>query len=232
MRVVNEAIQNGVGVSWISNDVVPGCHGKLGGDDRRSAPVAFFEDFQEIVAGAGVERLEAEVVEDQEIGATKGFEQARMAPIAAREGQFLTELRPAMINDGAIVAAGLLANGAGEPTFPGPARADQGQIIVGVDPLTVGELLEQSSVEPARGAIVDVFDAGLLTEPGGAQPRRQPFVAPKGGFPIQQQGEPVVAVESIRFRRLSEFGEGFGHSVKAEGVELVERRMFEQVGVS
>ena len=126
MGIVNEAVQDGVGVSWVSNDVVPGCHGKLGGDDRRSAPIALFEDFQEIVAGAGVERFEAEVVENQEIGATKGFEQARMAPVAAREGQFLTELRPAMINDGAIVAAGLLANGAGEPTFPGPARADQG----------------------------------------------------------------------------------------------------------
>jgi hypothetical protein len=186
MGIMNEAVQDGVGVSWVSNDVVPGCHGKLGGDDRRSAPIAFFEDFQEIVAGAGVERFEAEVVEDQEIGATKGFEQAWMAPVAAREGQVLTELRPAMINDGAIVAAGLLANGAGEPTFPGPARPDQGQIIAGVDPLTFGELLEQGSVEPARGAIVDVFDARLLTEHGGAQPRRQPFVAPKRGFPIEQ----------------------------------------------
>jgi hypothetical protein len=51
-----------------------------------------------------------------------------MAPIAAREGQFLAELRPAMIDDGAIVAAGLLANGAGEPTLPGSARTDQGRI--------------------------------------------------------------------------------------------------------
>lgn len=140
MRVVNEAIQNGVGVSWVSNDVVPGCHGKLGGDDHRSTPVAFLEDFQEIVAGAGVERLEAEVVEDQEIGATKGFEQARMAPVAAREGQLLAELRPAMIDDGAIAAAGLLTDGAGEPTLPGPARTNQGQIVVGVDPLAFGEL--------------------------------------------------------------------------------------------
>ena len=31
-------------------------------DDRRSAPVSFFEDFEKIVARASVERLEAEVV--------------------------------------------------------------------------------------------------------------------------------------------------------------------------
>ncbi len=52
----------------------------MGCDDRRSSPIALFEDFQEIVAGAGVERLEAEVVEDQEIGAAEGFDKTRWRP--------------------------------------------------------------------------------------------------------------------------------------------------------
>ena len=73
-----------------------------------SAPVSFFEDFEKIVARASVERLEAEVVEDQEIGATEGFDETRMAPVAARERELFAELRPAMIDDRAIVAAGLL----------------------------------------------------------------------------------------------------------------------------
>ncbi len=137
-----------------------------------------------------------------------------------------------MIDDGAIVAAGLLANGASEPTFADARWADQGQIVVGVDPLAFGELLEQGAVEPARGAIVDVFDAGLLAEFCGAQPRRQPFVAPKRRFPIEQQSEPVVAVDPFRLICLGEFGEGLGHSVKAEDVKLVEGGMFEQVAVS
>ena len=113
--------------------------------------------------------------------------------------------------------------------LPTPDRADQGQIVVGVDPLAFGELLEQGAVEPARGAVVDVFDAGLLAEFCGAQPRRQPLVAPKRRFPIEQQSEPVMAIEPFRLVGLGEFGEGLGHSVKAEGVELVEGRMFEQV---
>ena len=136
----------------------------MGCDDRRSAPIAFFKDFQEIVAGAGVERLEAEVVEDQEIGAAEGFDKTRVAPVAARERKVFAELRPAMIDDGTVVAAGLLANGASEPTFADARWADQSQIVAGVDPLAFGELLEQGAVEPARGAVVDVFDAGLLAE--------------------------------------------------------------------
>ena len=187
--VVNEAIEDGVGVGGIADDLMPGRHGKLRGDDRRSAPIALFEDFEQVVAGAGVERFEAEVVENEQIGATKGFDEARMAAVAARERQLFAELGPAMIDDRAIVAAGLLADGASEPTFPGSARADEGEIVVGVDPLTLGELLEQGAVEPARSAIIYVLDARGLAEFCGAQPRRQPFVAPKRGLPIEQQGD-------------------------------------------
>ena len=135
MRVVNEAIEDGVGVSRIADDLMPSRHGKLRGDDRRPAPVAVFEDFQEIVTGAGVERLEAEVVEDQEIGAAEGFQETRMAPVAAREREVFAELGPAMVDDGTVVAAGLLTDGADEPAFAHAGWADQGQIVVGVDPL-------------------------------------------------------------------------------------------------
>ena len=65
MGVVDEAIEDGVGVGGIADDLMPGGDGKLRGDDRRSAPIALFEDFEQVVTGAGVERFEAEVVEDR-----------------------------------------------------------------------------------------------------------------------------------------------------------------------
>jgi hypothetical protein len=79
---------------------VPVGQGELGGDDRRPAAISLFEDFEQIVTGAGVEGLEAEVVEDEKIGAAEGLDEARMAPVAPGEGQVLAELRPAMIEDG------------------------------------------------------------------------------------------------------------------------------------
>ena len=48
-----------------------------------SCHAALFEDFEQIVTGAGVEALEAEVVENEEIGAAEGFDQARMALVAS-----------------------------------------------------------------------------------------------------------------------------------------------------
>ena len=176
MSVVDEAVQDGVGVSGVADDLVPGGQRELGGDDRRSAAISLLEDFEEVVTGAGVEGLEAEVVEDEQIGAAEGFDQARMAAVASGEREVAAELRPAMIEHRAIVAAGSVADGAGEPTLADAGRADQDQIVVGIDPVALGKLLEQGAIETSGGAIVDVFDAGLLAEFCRAQPRRQPLV--------------------------------------------------------
>jgi hypothetical protein len=76
-----------------------------------------------------------------------------------------------MIEDGAIVAAGLLADGAGQPALADAGWADQSEVVVGVDPFTLRELLEQDAVQTADGAIVDVLDARLLAQFCGAQPQ-------------------------------------------------------------
>jgi hypothetical protein len=120
---------------------MPSGQGKLRGDDCRPALISLLEDFEQVMPGAGVEGLEAEVVEDEQIGAAEGFDETRMTPIAAGERQVLAELWPAMIEDGAVVAAGLLADGAREPALADSARADEREIVVGVDPFAVRELL-------------------------------------------------------------------------------------------
>ena len=81
-----------------------------------------------------------------------------------------------MIEDGSIVATGFLADGASQPAFADAGRTDQGEIVVGVDPVSLGEPLEQGAIETSGGAVVDVLDACLMAEPCGAQPRRQALV--------------------------------------------------------
>ncbi len=85
-----------------------------------------------------------------------------MTPIAASERQFLEQPGDALIENRAAIPAGLVAGGAGEPALADAGRAYQGQIIVGVDPSALDQLLKQRPVEAARGAVTDVFDAGLL----------------------------------------------------------------------
>jgi hypothetical protein len=148
MGVVDEAIQDRVGVGGVAYRLMPAIHGKLGRDDSGAASVSLLEDFEQVVAGARVERLKARVAEDQQIGSAKGFQHAGMAPVAARQGEVFAEFGPAVIENRAIVAAGFVADGAGEPALANAGRTDEDQIVVGVDPGAVGELLEQGAVEP------------------------------------------------------------------------------------
>ena len=98
-----------------------------------------------------------------------------------------------------------------------------------VDPVALRELLKQGAIKPSGGAIIDVLDARLLTQLGGAQPRRQAFVPPPRSLPVEEQGEPIGVRQILRLAGGGEIGEGLGHSIKAECVKLVQGRMFEQV---
>ena len=83
--IVDEAIEDGVRVGRIADQLMPSVDRNLAGDDGRASAVAFFEDFEKVVAGGGVERLEAPVVEDQELHAGEGAQQTGIATVAAGE---------------------------------------------------------------------------------------------------------------------------------------------------
>jgi len=58
VSIVDEAIEDGIGVSGIADQLVPFVDRNLAGDDCRSAAVTFFEDLEEVVTSDGIERLE------------------------------------------------------------------------------------------------------------------------------------------------------------------------------
>jgi hypothetical protein len=71
MSVVDETVQDGVGVSRIADDFVPTVDRKLGCDHCGAASIALFEDFQEIMPCGGVERLKPPIIEDEKVGSAE-----------------------------------------------------------------------------------------------------------------------------------------------------------------
>src|SRR6266478_6118058 len=162
----------------IADQRVPLIDGELAGDDGGAVAVAILEDLQEVVASRGIERLEAPVVEDEKIDAAERAQQTRMAAVAACQSEFAEQPRHALIEHGAIVAAGLVAERRSEPALADAGGPADQQIGVVVDPSAFDQHGQQAAVETARGAIVDVFDAGLLlAQLGVLQPLREPLVA-------------------------------------------------------
>ena len=117
VSVMDETVQDGVGIGRIADDFVPAIDWKLGGDHRGAAAVSFFEDFQEIMPGGGIEGLEAPVIEDEQIGAAQIAQKTRMASVATRQGEGLEEPRHALIEDRAVVATRLVAERRGQPAL-------------------------------------------------------------------------------------------------------------------
>jgi hypothetical protein len=98
-----------------------------------------------------------------------------------------------------------------------------------VDPFAVGELLEQSAVEAARGSVIDVLHAGLLAQSGVAQPGGKPLVAAMGELAIEQEAEPFGMGERTGFVGGFELGKRLGHAGKAKLAQLVEHWMGKQL---
>ena len=103
---MDEAVQDGVGERRVADGVAPLVDGELAGDDRRGALVAMFEDFEEVALLGFSEDRYPPVVEDQELDAGEGFEQAGVSAVAAGERQRLEEPRRPMIEDASPVPAG------------------------------------------------------------------------------------------------------------------------------
>src|SRR5689334_18185116 len=99
MRIVDDAIEDGVGVSGIADQLVPFVDGDLAGDDRRSAAVAFFENLERIVTSSGIERLEPPVIEDEQLHAAECSLDAGIATVAAGEREIREELRNALLDE-------------------------------------------------------------------------------------------------------------------------------------
>src|SRR6201987_5224806 len=151
MGVVNQPIEDGVGISRVADEGVPFVDRDLAGEDGRAAPIAFLEDLVEVTTGTGVEWFEAPIVEDEELNAGETAQDAGIAAVTAGDRELGEELGNPLIKNRAVVTAGLVTQGTSKPKFAYSGRPAQNQVVVAVDPLAIGELVEQSAVEP-RGA--------------------------------------------------------------------------------
>src|SRR5271155_4959290 len=164
VRIVYEPIEDGVGDGRIGDCFVPVIDRQLAGHNRRTAVVPILDNLKNVAALLGGERGEAPIVQDQQLDARQALEQPGMTPIAASECESIEQPWHAMIEDGAIVAAGLVAKRTGKPTFAGSGRPADQQALVPCDPIAGDELGEQRLIETALGLDVDILDDGRLAQ--------------------------------------------------------------------
>jgi len=115
MCVVDDAVEDRIGESWVTDQVVPSVHGNLAGDQRGATAVAVLDDLQQVVALLGGEWLQSPIIEDQQLHPAECPHQPGVATIAACQCEIAEQTWDPLIQDGEIVAACAVAECAGKP---------------------------------------------------------------------------------------------------------------------
>lgn len=107
--------------------LIPAGHWELAGDERGTLTLAVFEDFEEMMTGGTVERLKAPVVQDQQVDPGKALHAGGdVAPPPFGQRQFVDQPRQPSVENRTVIAASLVADCTGQPTFADASRADDG----------------------------------------------------------------------------------------------------------
>ena len=169
----------------------PVVEGPVGGEDGGGLLVAGHEDVGQFVAGVGGELSEEEIVEQEQVGAAYlGSELAEVAELTGL-GDVLDELVGLAIEDLEAALDGGGSEGFGNVALAGAGRADDEDVLLGVDELQGGEF---EYVAPGQAGVVgpvEALEVLVLGQTG------------EGVTPLEQTG--VAAIELV----LDEPGEGF-----------------------
>src|SRR5882757_11548336 len=91
------------------------------------------------------------------------------------------------------------------------------------NPAAGGQLLEESFVETAWGAVIDVLDRRLaVAQLRIAQPAFEPLRAAMGRLAIEQQRQPFGRCEIPGSVLRLQFNKGLGHAVEPQGSQQVD----------
>lgn len=223
MRLVDEAVENGIPQRGIIDPAVPEVHGKLTGNQRGAGAGPVVDEFEQVVASRLIQRGDSPVVEDEQIGPGQLGEGFTEAAIAMRHPEVFQEARQAREQDREALATRLLTEGAGQPGLAGAGgTADQEGLTV-APPVPLGKRGDQTGVESPTRTRIQVFKTGLGELEFGLFEQAFPaLVVAPGGLAIDQEAETLLEGQAGGSGQGQLFLESARHAIEPEGFELGE----------
>ena len=132
----------------VASPMILGQRGDLGGDEDGFARVAGLDDFEQVPLGG--EALKAPVVQQKQIHPGEAFHEALVCSLVA--GESGDQFGDTAVEDGALLAAGLVGERTGNESLPGAGRPVDDQVEGLADPVAGGELGECGACDAASGS--------------------------------------------------------------------------------
>ena len=113
-----------------------------------------------------VERLQAPIVQYQELNVTKGALKPGIPAIAVSKSEIGEQARYTLIENRPIIPAGLVPECTGQPAFADAGRSADCEIVVSIDPVAANQLHEQRPIQATLATVIDIFWHSVMTKLG------------------------------------------------------------------
>ena len=157
MRVVEEAIADGVGLVRVADDAVPVGDRELAGDQDGGTFAPFLDDFDQVPAFGVAQRGQEPVVDGQQISLGQPCQDSSVGAVATANRQLVQEPRHPDVGGVKTPAAGAFDESRSQKTFPDAGRAGNDEIMPVLDPSTRAQGKDLGTVQAATMFEVDVF---------------------------------------------------------------------------
>ena len=139
-----------------------------------------------------------------------------MRTLVAGAGERRDQFGDASIEDGPLLATGLVGKCACHEGLSRPGWPFDDRIERLADPVAGGELGQRGAGDAAPEAAVNVLDIGADAQLGLAQMAKIALVVTMLGFALEYHGKPVVEAELVHVGDVALLLQGLGHAGEAE----------------
>ena len=225
MRVLEDAIADGIGDTRLADGRVPRGRRELAGDERRATLAPIFDHLQEISPLRLGERREQPIVDRDQIELGEFGEQPGIRAVASTDRELVEQPRGSDVCRREAVPARTLDEGRGQPRFPDPGRSRDQQIVVITDPAPRAEAEDRFAIQAARRREVDILERSRVPQLRVAEPLRQAPALACGPLGVDQQAESIFKREFGVLAGAPLLVKRLGHRRQAQGLELLDRRI-------
>lgn len=228
VRLMDQAVEDGIGQGRVADGGMPVRHGQLAGDDGRAAAMAVIDDFQQVAATLIGERCQSPIINDQHLGSRHLGQGLGITAIVSAKRQCRQQTWKADIEDAMSVSTGLVGQRTGEEGLADAGRAAHEHILVRLDPVTGHQAGEQRPVETAWMTEVDILRGGGLLEFGPFEASSVLSGFALSSFAVEQQAQAFFETELADVCLLSLCRQRAGHAGQTQLLQAVESGMVKQ----
>jgi len=187
--VMSQTVEGSAGQQVVVKDLGPFLEGAIAGDDDRGPFVALADDLVQVLGRLGRQRIEAKIVENEQVGLENFAPQSGVTTAGLGGAQVPQQVMHGIGQDAKLAFQGFDAQAIRQVAFSDAAGAAQQDVLAAGDEGAGGQVLDQGTIDARRRRKVEVRQRLLAVTAGLSQMTHQPTMVAPFQLIVEQQGQ-------------------------------------------